>query len=106
GTLRTRWVKLLGYRQHLVGNVPVDPETIITVSPRSKDSTFGLDRVIRESLFSFVDEVAGKAWWGKEREAVSLFAFGHLLPHCTRGSALFDPGQIGIEVRVKQRPVS
>jgi hypothetical protein len=39
----------------------------------------------------------------RERELVSRFAFGHLLPQCRPGGALFDPRQIGIEVAVPQR---
>ena len=59
-----------------------------------------LDVVLLQSLTSFTDEVFASGWRGKEREAVSLFAFGHLIKQCRPDSVLFDPAQIGIEVRV------
>ncbi|MDZ7337874.1 MAG: hypothetical protein ONB30_04985 [candidate division KSB1 bacterium] len=59
-----------------------------------------IDNVVRNSLTDFTNRVFTSAWWGKEREAVSLFAFGHLIKHCRPGSVLYDPAQIGIEVRV------
>jgi len=98
GRLLTRWVSPLAYRQYLVDDVPVDPETIVPVPPRSRDRTLGLDRVIRSSLEGFVEDIASEAWWGKEREAVSLFAFSHLIRRCAKGTPFFDPGQVGLEV--------
>jgi hypothetical protein len=67
-----------------------------------------LDAAITKSLTSFTKDVFDKERWGEEgwpgmeREAVSLFAFGHLVPQCKAGRILFDPAQIGIEVRVLQ----
>lgn len=60
----------------------------------------GIDSIIRRSLTSFTESVFDSNWFGKEREAVSLYAFGHLLPLCRPDSVLYDPTQIGIEVRV------
>ena len=59
-----------------------------------------MDSIIRESLVEFVEDIFARSWWGKEREAVSLFSFGCLVKRCRKGSVLYDPAQIGIEVRV------
>lgn len=59
-----------------------------------------IDDIVRESLVEFVEDVFSSSWWGKEREAVSLFSFGYLVKRCRKGSVLYDPAQIGIEVRV------
>lgn len=63
-----------------------------------------LDVLIRDSLTEFVESVSASSWRGREREAVSLFAFGHLVPRCGPGSILESPTQIGIEVAVPQHP--
>ncbi|MBX3303515.1 MAG: hypothetical protein KF693_14970 [Nitrospira sp.] len=59
-----------------------------------------LDSIVRQALTEFTADVFAKAWWGKEREAVSLFAFGYLIKQCQPGHIFFDPAQVGIEVRV------
>ena len=59
-----------------------------------------MDAIIKPALVEFVEDVFARSWWGKEREAVSLFVFGYLLKHCRVGTLLYDPAQIGIEVRV------
>lgn len=61
-----------------------------------------LDEIIRRSLNSLFADLSLPTWRGREREIVSLFAFGHLLPLCSPGRVLFDPTQIGIEVSVPQ----
>ena len=61
-----------------------------------------LDEVVRQSLIQFTEEVFRRGWYGLEREAVSLYAFGFLVPQCKPDSFLHDPTQIGIEVRVRQ----
>jgi hypothetical protein len=43
-------------------------------------------------------------WRGRERELISLFAFGYLQRHCKPRTVLRDPTQIGIEVAVPQLP--
>ncbi|MBK7974143.1 MAG: hypothetical protein IPK07_12990 [Deltaproteobacteria bacterium] len=63
-----------------------------------------LDDLIRDSLTEFVESVSASGWRGREREAVSLFAFGHLVPRCGPGNLLESPTQIGIEVAVPQHP--
>ena len=63
----------------------------------------GLDDIIRRALSSFAAEALDGSWNGRrEREAVSLFVFGHLLRHVGPSSFLHDPTQIGIEVPVPQ----
>lgn len=59
-----------------------------------------LDAIIRTSLTRFTDFVFTSKWYGKEREAVSLYAFGFLIDECASGTCLYDKQQIGIEVRV------
>ena len=69
-----------------------------------------LDEIVFRSLKAFTDEVflepppGHKRWEGMERGAVSLFAFGPLLKECRKGSVLYDPAQIGMEVRVSRPP--
>lgn len=64
------------------------------------------DGLIRASLTSFFDQVISGEWLGREREAVSLFTFGHLLPLVEKGTPLHDARQIGIEVAVPQHKVT
>ena len=59
-----------------------------------------LDVIVRESLIQFVKGIMEDDWYGKEREAVSLYAFGALITFCRPGTILHAPAQIGIEVRV------
>ena len=62
-----------------------------------------LDRIVRGGLADFADEIRNRDWTGRrEREAVSYFAFRHLVPQCTQGSVLYDPAQISVEVAVPQ----
>jgi hypothetical protein len=63
-----------------------------------------LDFLIRESLLDFVKFVARTDWRGREREAVSLYAFGFLVPKCNPHTSLRDPTQIGVEGAVRQHP--
>lgn len=62
-----------------------------------------IDTTIQSALFSFADEVLDGSWSGqREREAVSLFAFGPLLRQVDPEAFLKDPTQIGLEVPVPQ----
>lgn len=62
-----------------------------------------LDDIIRDSLVSFANDVLSGAWTGRrEREAVSLYAFGFLLKQVRPVGILHDPAQIGIEFPVPQ----
>lgn len=64
-----------------------------------------IDALMRSSLSSLIEDISAADWTGRrEREVVSLFAFGHLLRHCRPGAFLYDPAQIGIEVAVPQVP--
>jgi hypothetical protein len=61
-----------------------------------------LDSIVEAALRNFFHDISETGWRGREREMVSLFAFGHLLQFCGPQNALFDPAQIGIEVAVPQ----
>ena len=63
-----------------------------------------LDMLIRDSLLDLANFVARTSWHGREREAVSLFAFGFLLPRCQPAGPLREPTQIGLDVAVAQIP--
>lgn len=62
--------------------------------------TSDVDRAVRESLTDCFREIRVSHWRGREREAVSLYAFGFLQKQCAPGRLLHDPAQIGIEVAV------
>ena len=59
-----------------------------------------LDMIIRIAAEEFVTAVFSSRWRGREREAISLFAFGYLQRRCVAGSILSDPTQIAIEACV------
>ncbi len=62
-----------------------------------------LDNAIRQSLTEFASSSLSSDWQGRrEREAISLFAFRHLLAQVRPGSALHDLAQITIECPVPQ----
>ncbi|MCC6739319.1 MAG: hypothetical protein IT452_09750 [Planctomycetia bacterium] len=61
-----------------------------------------LDQIVVSSLRSFLMEVVSNGWQGREREAVSLYAFGALL--AATKPMVVDPRQIGVEVAVPQIP--
>lgn len=63
----------------------------------------GFDHPVRSSLTEFANESLAGDWRGRrEREAVSLYAFRHLLRRVRQGSALHDAAQITIEFPVPQ----
>lgn len=62
-----------------------------------------LENAIRQALMEFASTSLVSNWQGRrEREAISLFAFRHLLAQIRPGSALYDPAQIAIEYPVPQ----
>ena len=63
-----------------------------------------LDLIIRESLESLVSDVFAGVWYGREREVVSLYAFGHLQTLCRESSILHHPAQIALDGAVPQLP--
>jgi hypothetical protein len=63
-----------------------------------------LDRSIRSAFLTFADEVLGAQWRGREREAISLYAFRYLLPHFNGRFPFHSPAQMGIEVCVPGIP--
>jgi len=62
-----------------------------------------IDTIVRDSLTEFVAHVFGSSWKGREREAVSLYAFGFLQKQIRKGGILRHPTQIGIEVTVPSK---
>jgi hypothetical protein len=65
-----------------------------------------LDRIVNRSLRAFLDHINHEKWFGRENEAVSLYAFGFLQHERGEGSPLSDPTQIAIEVGVADTPKS
>jgi len=63
-----------------------------------------LEDIVRISLNELAEYLSESTWRGRERELVSLYAFGFLQKHCKPKSVLRDPTQIGIEVAVPQLP--
>jgi len=61
-----------------------------------------IDTIVRQSLIEFVEDIFNSGWFGREREAISLYAFGYLLRYCNRNGFLKSAKQIGIEVAVPQ----
>ena len=59
-----------------------------------------LERILHATLTAFAQTVLTGTWYGKEREAVSYYAFGFLAKACQQGTPLFDPGQLAIEGRI------
>ena len=59
-----------------------------------------LEQALHESLSAFGHRMLNHLWYGKEREAVSYYAFGYLVDQCRAGSSFYNPGQIAIEGRV------
>jgi hypothetical protein len=60
-----------------------------------------LDKLLQGTLSDFALDLS-MSWYGREREAVSLYAFGYLIPECQPQCVLRDRTQIGIEVAVPQ----
>ena len=63
-----------------------------------------LEAVLAAALTAFHRRIVVTGWRGREREAVSLFAFAELAAACRDDGPLFDAAQIGIEVAVPQIP--
>jgi len=58
--------------------------------------------LIQKEIISFFTTIKNEKWFGKEREIISRFAFSNLLDLVNADARFYSPGQIGIEVRVKQ----
>ena len=63
-----------------------------------------IDEIVAGSLSDLIADIFSDGWIGRERELVSLFAFGYVAKRCRPGSFFHDPTQIGIEVAVPQIP--
>ena len=60
----------------------------------------GLEPLLHSTLTAFARAILDTPWFGKEREAVSYYAFGFLANASKLGTLLFDPGQLAIEGRI------
>lgn len=65
-----------------------------------------LEGILRETLTAFGRTVLHGPWYGKEREAVSYYAFGFLAKACTQDGLLSDPAQLAIEGRIPAGPLN
>lgn len=65
-----------------------------------------LEGILRETLTAFGQTVLHSSWFGKEREAVSYYAFGFLAKACIQGGLLYDPAQLAIEGRIPAGPLN
>lgn len=63
-----------------------------------------LDQIISRSLKAFLNYINRQKWFGRENEAVSLYAFGFLQHERGRDRPLTNPAQIAIEVGVADTP--
>ena len=65
-----------------------------------------IERLIADSLKQFSSYIRDSSWYGREREAVSLYALGFLQKQLGKVDWLTGPTQILIEGAVRQRPGS
>lgn len=65
-----------------------------------------LERTVAETLASFARTILRTPCYGKEREAVSYYAFGFLAKACAAGTPLYDPGQLALEGRMPGGPMN
>ncbi len=63
-----------------------------------------LDQIVSRSLKAFLHYIIRQKWFGRENEAVSLYAFGFLQHERGKGSPLTNPAQIAIEVGAADTP--
>mgnify|MGYP001548315065 CR=1 FL=1 len=65
-----------------------------------------MESLLRATLTAFAHAILGSPWYGKEREAVSYYAFGFLAKACAPGTVLFDPAQIAVESLIPGGPLN
>lgn len=63
-----------------------------------------MEKLLKQALIDFFQEIAHEKWPGKERELVSRFAFSTLVNKTSIVPEYFNSAQIGLEVRVQQIP--
>ena len=82
----------------LVSSFTNPPERVVGYLTR-------LDEIVRYSLTAFTEKALHEPLTGRrERQAVSQYVLGYLLPSGTHNRVLRDPTQVGIEVPVPQVP--
>ncbi|MEO8067590.1 MAG: hypothetical protein ABI599_07860 [Flavobacteriales bacterium] len=97
--------ELLPWRAQLrtivpVAAVPITRKMLQSRQPFGLPQPERLEAVLNRSLQAFAKQVLHSKWYGKEREAVSYYAFGQLVRQCKAGSPLYHPAQIAIEGRL------
>ena len=65
-----------------------------------------MEALLRDTLTAFARTILDTPWFGKEREAVSYYAFGFLAKACRHDSLLFDTGQLAMEGRMPGGPLN
>ena len=65
-----------------------------------------LEQTIKRTLSEFGSFIIDNQWYGKEREAVSYYAFGFLANACAPGTLFYDPAQIVLETRLPSGPLN
>lgn len=65
-----------------------------------------LESHLHASLDAFAHAILHTAWYGKEREAVSHYAFNFLAKAAQTGTAFYDVGQLAMEGRMPGGPLN
>jgi hypothetical protein len=65
-----------------------------------------LEPLLHTTLTAYAHTILHTPWFGKEREAVSYYAFGFLAKACAPGTLLHDPGQIAMEGSMPGGPLN
>ena len=65
-----------------------------------------LEPILQQTLGTFGSQVLTTPWYGKEREAVSHYAFHFLAKAAQPGTPFYDIGQLAIEGRMPGGPLN
>lgn len=65
-----------------------------------------LSSSLKASLTAFAHSILRTPWYGKEREAVSYYAFNFLAKAVKPGTAFYDIGQLAMEGRMPGGPLN
>jgi hypothetical protein len=65
-----------------------------------------LESLIHQTLSAFANNILHTPWYGKEREAVSHYAFNFLAKAAQAGTPFYDIGQLAMEGRMPGGPLN
>ncbi|MBL7945765.1 MAG: hypothetical protein JNN32_06830 [Flavobacteriales bacterium] len=65
-----------------------------------------LDALLHTTLTTFAHSILHTPWYGKEREAVSYYAFNFLAKAAQPGTPFYDAGQLAMEGRMPGGPLN